>query len=73
MYKTIEVDKEKLTLMEVQFPNIKSLESTANALGTNMFEGLEPTKELIQIYLDWKNGDLNESDFLTRLYSLYGK
>lgn len=59
--------------MGVQFPNIESLESTANALGNNMFEGLEPTKELIQVYLDWKNGDLNESDFVTRLYSLYGE
>jgi putative transcriptional regulator len=73
MYRTIEVNREKLTLMGVQFPNIESLESTANALGNNMFEGLEPTKELIQVYLDWKNGDLNESDFVTRLYSLYGE
>ena len=72
MYRTLEVDRDNLTLMGVQFPNLKSLERTANALGTNMFEGLEPTKELIQIYLDWKHGDINESDFLTRLYSLYG-
>lgn len=73
MYRKLEIDRDNLTLMGVQFPSLKSLESTANALGTNMFEGLEPTKELIQIYLDWKNEDINESDFLIQLYSLYGK
>lgn len=73
MYRKLEIDRDNLTLMGVQFASLKSLESTANALGTNMFEGLQPTKELIQIYLDWKNEDINESDFLIQLYSLYGK
>jgi vacuolar-type H+-ATPase subunit D/Vma8 len=52
MYKPIEINRDNLTIMGVKFPNIKALESTANALGTNMFEGFEPTKELIQLYLD---------------------
>ncbi len=73
MYRTLEIDREKLTLMGVQFPNLKALESTANAIGTNMFEGFQPTAELIKLYLDWKNGDINESDFLTQLYSINGK
>lgn len=73
MYKTIEIDRNKLTLMGIKFPNIESLESTANALGTNMFEGFEPTKEIIQLYLDWKNGEIVETEFLSQLYSIYGK
>lgn len=73
MYRTLEIDREKLTLMGVQFPNLKALESTANAIGTNMFEGFQPTAELIKLYLDWKNGDINESDLLTQLYSINGK
>ncbi len=73
MYKPIEINRENLTIMGVKFHNIRSLESTANALGTNMFEGFEPTKELIQLYLDWKNGEIIETDFLSRLYSIYGK
>ena len=73
MYKPIEINRENLTIMGVKFPNIRSLESTAKALGTNMFEGFEPTKELIQLYLDWKNGEIIETDFLSRLYSIYGK
>jgi hypothetical protein len=49
------------------------LESTANAIGTNMFEGFEPTNELIQLYVDWKNELVSEKDFLARLHSIYGK
>ena len=73
MYKAIDIDREKLTIMGVKFSDIKSLESTANAIGTNMFEGFEPSKELIQLYVDWKNGKVSEADFLAKLYTLYGK
>jgi len=73
MYKTIDVDRANLTIMGVKFPNIKTLESTANAIGTNMFEGFEPTQELIQLYVDWKSGIVSEEDFLTSLFSIYGK
>lgn len=73
MYKMLEIDRKNLTLMGVKFPDLRTLENTANALGTNMFEGFEPTKELIELYLDWKNGEIKESVFLKRLYSVYGK
>ena len=73
MYKTIEIDRENLTLMGVKFSNLRTLESTANAIGSNMFEGFEPTTELIQLYVDWSSGIIHESDFLKRLYSIYGK
>ena len=73
MYKTIEIDRENLTLMWVKFSNLKALKNTANAIGSNMFEGFEPTTELIQLYVDWSSGTIPESDFLTRLRSIYGK
>jgi putative transcriptional regulator len=73
MYKSIDIDREKLTIMGVQFSDITSLESAANAIGTNMFEGFEPTRELIQLYVDWKAGKVSEADFLAKLYSIYGK
>lgn len=73
MYKSIEIDRENLTIMGVQFSDLKTLESTANAIGTNMFEGFEPSKELIQVYMDWKTNLITESDFLFRLYAIYGK
>jgi len=73
MYKSIDIDREKLTIMGVHFSDITSLESAANAIGTNMFEGFEPRRELIQLYVDWKTGKVSETDFLTKLYSIYGK
>jgi putative transcriptional regulator len=73
MYKTIEIDRDKLTILGVQFPNITELNKTANALGSNMFEGFEPSKELIELYLEWKSGDISEDNFLSTLYKLHGK
>jgi putative transcriptional regulator len=73
MYKTIEIDRDKLTILGVQFPNIAELNKTANALGSNMFEGFEPSKELIELYLEWKSGDISEDNFLSTLYKLHGK
>ena len=73
MYREIPIDRENLTLMGVKFPDIASLESTANAIGSNMFEGFEPTPELIQLYVDWKNNRVSENEFLFRLSSIYGK
>lgn len=73
MYKAIDIDRKNLTLMGVKFSDLKALENTANAIGTNMFEGFEPTKELVQLYIDWKSGLLTEIDLLTKLHSICGK
>jgi hypothetical protein len=73
MYKTIDIDRENLTLMGVKFSDLRTLENTANAIGTNMFEGFEPTKELVQLYVDWKTGTISDSDLLTKLNAIYGK
>ncbi len=69
MYREIEIDKENLTIMGVKFSSIEALEITANAIGSNMFEGFEPTTELVQLYVDWKLGNVSESNFLTALYA----
>lgn len=73
MYKTIDIDRKNMTLMGVKFSDLKTLENTANAIGTNMFEGFEPTRELIQLYVDWKAGVITESELLSTLYTIYGK
>lgn len=69
MYREIEIDKENLSFMGVKFASIEELEITANAIGSNMFEGFEPTTELVQLYVDWKLGNVSESNFLTALYA----
>jgi putative transcriptional regulator len=69
MYREIEIDNVNLTLLGVKFSSLVELESTANAFGSNMFEGFEPTSELVQLYVDWKKGSVSESNFLTALYA----
>ena len=73
MYKIIDIDRVNLTIMGVKFADLKSLENTANAFGTNMFEGFEPTKEIIQLYVDWKKGTMSETNLLANLYNICGK
>ena len=53
MFNPIEIDRSNLTIMGVKFSDLKSLESTANALGSNMFEGYEPTPKGIEIIRDY--------------------
>ncbi|MFA9220416.1 MAG: hypothetical protein ACEQSL_04455 [Sediminibacterium sp.] len=73
MYTPLDINRENLTIMGIEFPDLKSLESAANAIGSNMFEGFEPTSELVQLYIDLKNKLISDSDFLAQLYRLYGK
>ena len=58
MFNPIEIDRNKLTIMGVQFSNLKILESTANAIGSNMFEGFEPTSKGIEIIRDYVIGKI---------------
>jgi putative transcriptional regulator len=64
MYKTIEIDRENLTLMGVKFSNLKTLENTANAIGSNMFEGFEPTPKRIEIIRDYVIGKISLSELV---------
>jgi putative transcriptional regulator len=58
MFNPIEIDRSNLTIMGVKFSDLKSLESTANALGSNMFEGYEPTPKGIKIIRDYVSGKI---------------
>ena len=39
MYKPISIDRKNLTIMGVSFPDLATLDRTANAIGSNMYEG----------------------------------
>jgi hypothetical protein len=52
-YKPIEIDRQNLTIMGVRFSDIDTLNSAANAIGSNMFEGFEPTARSIEIIRDY--------------------
>jgi len=53
VYKPLSIDKENLTIMGVPFPDRDTLDRTANAIGSNMFEGFEPSKESLTIIRDY--------------------
>ena len=53
MYKPIYIDRTNLRIMGVLFPDIKTLNSVANAIGSNMFEGFEPTEKHIALIRDY--------------------
>jgi putative transcriptional regulator len=67
MYKSIEVDREKLTIMGVPFSDKKSLERAASAIGSNMFEGFEPSQKLIELYRDYRIGKVKSTELVNRL------
>ena len=45
--------------MGVKFSDLKTLEDTANALGSNMFEGFKPTQKGIEILRDYVTGKIS--------------
>ena len=67
MYYPIEIDREAMTIMGVVFPNLETLNSAADAIDSNMYEGFEPTQKLIQFYLDYSSGKIENSQFLSQL------
>lgn len=67
MYHAIDIDRKNLTIMGVRFPDLKTLDSTASAIGSNMFEGFEPTEKLIRLYLDYRAGKIKGEQFIAAL------
>jgi putative transcriptional regulator len=63
-YKPIEIDRQNLTIMGVRFSDLDTLNSAANAIGSNMFEGFEPTPRLIEIYRDYREGKISDGSFI---------
>jgi len=64
MFNTIEIDRNNLTIMGVKFSNLKTLESTANAIGSNMFEGFIPTPKGVKIIRDYVIGKITLSELI---------
>jgi putative transcriptional regulator len=60
MYKPIDGDKQNLTIMGIKFSSPEALDRAANAIGSNMFEGFEPTPLLIELYRDYTSGSIKE-------------
>ena len=53
------IDRQSLTIMGVLFPDIETLEIAAEAIGSNMFEGYQPTRRGIEIIRDYCLGRIS--------------
>ncbi|MDR1832345.1 MAG: antitoxin VbhA family protein [Fusobacteriaceae bacterium] len=58
-YTAITIDRNALTIMDVPFPDLETLENAAEAIGSNMFEGYHPTKRGIEIIRDYCLGKMS--------------
>lgn len=64
MYSTIDIDRNKLTIMGVEFSDLQTLESTANAIGSNLFEGFKPTPKSVEIIRDYVIGKISLAELI---------
>ena len=64
MYKPIQIDREKLTIMGVSFPDLTTLDCTANAIGSNMYEGFEPSASNVALIRDYVMNKITFSQFV---------
>jgi putative transcriptional regulator len=52
-YTPVEIDRENLTIMGVNFSSVSNFDAAVNALGTVMFEGFDPTPKSMEIIRDY--------------------
>lgn len=64
MYQKIDIDRDKLSIMGVEFSDLETMESTANAIGSNMFEGFSPTPKGIELIRDYVIGKITFKEFI---------
>ena len=63
-FNPIQINQENLTFCGVKFPDLMTLNKTANAIGTNMFEGFEPTQRTVEIIRDYILDKITLSDLI---------
>ena len=64
MYRPIQIDRENLTIMGVSFPDLATLNNTASAIGSNMYEGFEPEARQIALIRDYVMNQISFIQFV---------
>jgi putative transcriptional regulator len=64
MYKPISIDRENMTIMGISFPDLATLDQTASAIGSNMYEGFEPSTNYTILICDYVTGKITFSQFI---------
>jgi putative transcriptional regulator len=55
-------------VLKKPFPDLDTLEATAEAIGSNMFEGFTPTRKGIEIIRDYCLGKISFAQLLNRVF-----
>jgi len=63
-FNPILINRDNLTFYGVTFSDIETLNKTANAIGSNMFEGFEPTQRGIEIIRDYVMDKITLSELI---------
>ena len=63
-FRPILIDSENLTFCDASFPDLETLHKTAKAIGSNMFEGFEPTKKSVEIIRDYVMDKITLSELI---------
>ena len=63
-FNPILINRDNLTFYGVKFSDIETLNKTANAIGSNMFEGFEPTQKSIEIIRDYVMDKITLSELI---------
>jgi hypothetical protein len=50
--------------MGIRFSDLDTLNSTANAIGSNMFEGFEPTPRFVEVIRDLGEGKISKNELI---------
>ncbi|HJV20179.1 MAG TPA: antitoxin VbhA family protein [Sediminibacterium sp.] len=64
MFNAIDIDRTNLTIMGIKFADLRTLEGTANALGSNMFDGFISTPKGIEIIRDYVSGKISLNEMI---------
>jgi putative transcriptional regulator len=63
-YTSIPINRDNLTILDVPFPDRATLDSAANAIGSNMFEGFVPTAKNIRVIRDYLTDKITLQQFM---------
>ena len=65
----IDFNRQELTIYGVKFPDLNTLDSVASVLASQIYEGFNPNKKLIEIYRDYRLGKINQKDLAKYIHN----
>jgi len=65
----IDFNRKDLTIYGVKFPDLDTLNSVATVLASQIYEGFEPNKALVEVYRDYRLGKINQNDLVQRIHN----